>query len=760
MRKARFQTVPEGCPAAKIPAAEMAPAADSSSIIKNSDSDASYFRSLEKAGIFLNEPQIKAVRHFKGPLLTLAGAGSGKTSVLTVRAGYLINIKKVDPGEILLVTFTKKAADEMKERIARLPGITKQSAYKIQTATFHAFFLRLLKSRGYEESILSSERHKQIIIKKLLRKHGIADSYQPETLLAELSAYKMNIIEPEEIPARSTAEKEMKKVFKEYEELKKKNKQMDFDDILMEAYKLLKHNQTLLAALQKRFQYIMVDEFQDTNKLQYELMKMLAQSHQNLFVVGDDDQTIYSFNGARNEFILNFHNEFTEAESVTLNINYRSTASILGLGNEIVKHNKHRKTKTLKSVKESNRRPQYLRPGTPDEEADWIFQDIKEKISTGSYTYRDFAILHRAGSNSRAIFEQLTLKGMPFVNHAAGNRTFYEEWPVKEVVSYLRLALNARDFEAMEDVLPTLYIGRDTGMKHINGEEYLQPKKYPLVHLTSLPNIKPFQSEQVRERIKFIRELKRQEPLIAVKRIRNDFYDKYLEAQGKESETVHQETIKEGLDELEASAKRFSSVYDFIQFIDEMIEKNIEMRELKKDHEADAVSLMTIHRSKGLEFPVVYLIGASEGIIPHSTALDADKMADKPGKDETGEKLLKAVEEERRLAYVAVTRAMEELYISSPAYFRGKKAEVSRFLTEAYGLQQKPGEGPVRERKNIERDLRFKKKEKPKEKVVAWICTGDNCNAWQRADSYQEQVLKEKHCPLCNSAMGRGHKVV
>jgi DNA helicase II / ATP-dependent DNA helicase PcrA len=740
MEQLRIYNKPLGITIDKFPNAAQADTVNSTHIVGNENHDAHFFRSLENEGILLNKPQIEAVRHVDGPFLALAGAGSGKTSVLVCRTGYLVKVQNVDPKQILLVTFSKKAADEMKGRIAELSGLNRHLSNSVQVSTFHSFFLTLLRSRGYSNEIISSDRHRQIILKRLMKEMGISESYQPETLLTLFSYFKVNMLTKEKLAERPDTDKKVMEIYLRYEEWKEKNHKFDFDDILVQAYALLHSKPQLLSLLQNRFQYVMVDEFQDTNLLQYELIKILTHSHQNLFVVGDDDQTIYSFNGARSEFILNFEKEYDCSKTVTLDINYRSTSPIVGLGNEIIKQNEFRKQKHLKSFSNpSTEQPSYLRPSTTDEEANWLVSDIKEKLSKGTHILKDFAILHRTSSNSRAIFEQLVLEGIPFIHYSMNNNLFYEHWAIKPIIDHLKLTINPREFDAMDAVVPTLFISREKGMNFIWNMELKTTKKYPLIHLTSLPGIRTFQAEKVKERIRFLKEIKETEPCQAIKQIRTSFYEKFLETENKHETTMQKEELKEILDELEASAKRFKTIPTFISFIDEMVEHHKMLNQSNKQSEQNVVSLMTIHRAKGLEFKTVYLIGASEGILPHSTALEANKLDSLVSTTNKRLTIQLALEEERRLAYVAVTRAKQELYISSPAYYRGKKTDISRFLIEAFSPEQAKS---------------------ARQMVKAWVCANDICNVWQRITNEQEELVSKKNCPVCKVNMVIGDKVI
>ncbi|WP_246943237.1 UvrD-helicase domain-containing protein [Bacillus pinisoli] len=737
----RLFSYPFGIKNGLTPSAQLAEPTNSSTIISSIETDSSYFRAIEEKGIYLNPSQIEAVRHKDGPLLTLAGAGSGKTSVLVARTGYLIQVHHVHPRNILLVTFSKKAADEMKERISLLPNMNRGQANGVQASTFHSFFLTILRSRGYNEEIISSDRYRQMILKQLMREIGLGDSYQPETLLALFSSYKVNLIE--ELPDKTEEERQIYKLYVRYEDWKARHHKMDFDDILVKSYELLKNNPSLVHLLQSRFHYIMVDEFQDTNLIQYELIKYITNPNQNLFVVGDDDQTIYSFNGARNEFILQFDQEFPNSKTITLDINYRSTSSIVGLGNEVIKHNQYRKVKTLKATKEGSVTPMYSRPSTTDDEAKWIVDNIKEKVQSGKYTYHDFAILHRATSNSRAIFEQLMMEKIPFIYYSGNDKLFYDHWTIKPIIDHLRLTLNPRNFDALDGMITTLYIQREKAMDFIWNQEQNGAKKYPLIHLVNLPGLRSFQVEKIKERIRLLKEFAEVDPVHAIKKLRQTFYDKYLETEGKQQATVQKEDMKEMLDELESSAKRFTKIDDFIRFIEEIVEQHQQMKQGAISN--DSVSLMTLHKAKGLEFRAVFLIGASEGILPHVTALEAGKLEVIGAKGSSVAKdiMERAIEEERRLAYVGVTRAKEELIVLSPAFYRGKKVEVSRFFLEAF---QKEGQ--------------TKTISKESETVLAWICTKEGCIAWQKVTSHEDAQTDKKECPLCHATMKKGAKEI
>ncbi|MEK4344782.1 UvrD-helicase domain-containing protein [Paenibacillus sp. FSL P4-0184] len=765
MNKLLFHNIPLGATGERIPQAAVASAQTSKELVKREEGDSAYFRRLEEGGILLNRPQIAAVRHHKGPLLTLAGAGSGKTSVLICRTGYLLSVRGVSPSQLLLLTFSSKAAAEMRERIALLPGVSTADVARLQARTFHSFFLFFLRRQGLQQEIFSETRRQHILLKQIMRELGLPkDAYPPETLLSLLSSCKMNMGTMEDLPEGTTAEKEMKSILEIYEQWKLDNFKIDFDDVLLIAYRMLKERPELLQELQMRYLYVMVDEFQDTNALQYELVKMVAHPQHNLMVVGDDDQTIYSFNGARSEFILEFEKLYPGARVITLDINYRSGPAIVGLGNGIIKHNTRRRSKTLQAAKGSGSQPRYMRPQTADEEAEQMIEHILNEVSSGKREYSDFAMLYRASSSNRAVLELLLLRDIPYIDYGEG-QLLYEHWLISPVVDHLRLSVNRRNFAAMENILPTLYMNREKGMNHIRQMEARQPKQGPLIHLLSMPGMEDFKGTKLRDRLDLIRNIRELTPIQAIRQIRTQFYDYFIEANERHQATLHRETLKEMLDELESSAARFDSIPAFLDFIDNVTERNEHNRQPGTKEQGNRIALMTIHKSKGLEFPVVFLIGASEGILPHSSALEGDRLKDrKLAAGSSGASSLAALEEERRLAYVAVTRAREELFISSPAQHRGKKAEVSRFMLSAFRSAVSSTAATTVSRTVTTRSLPTSRATTTKTKthvVPVWNCTGNSCPGWTRMKaSGAEDHLTSKPCPLCSSPMAKDQREV
>lgn len=738
----RFLHHPEGSSLKQF-TADLAENKSSIELVGDHEQDSVFFRELESTAIHLNRSQISAVRHGTGPALVLAGAGSGKTRVLTARTAYLIKVRQVPPENIMLVTFSKKAADEMKERLAQMPGLSTKQANAVTSGTFHSIFWKLLKSRGYNQKIISSEKQKQIAIKLLLKEKKLQDAYEPETLLALLSSTKNNALTVSDLPADSMVDREIKTVLQSYEQWKSNHNYFDFDDMLLESYHLLLSDPGLLQSMQNRFQYIQVDEWQDTNPLQYQLVKMMAAPSDHLFVVGDDDQTIYSFNGADQAIIMDFKKRYSKATVFTLDVNYRSSANILGIANQVIARNSVRNKKQLKATKTNSALPLYLRPATTDQEAALVIEQINKLTKEENRSYKDIVILHRTVSSSRAIVDELVRTRIPFVSFSKGD-SFYEQNLVKPVIDYLRLMINPGDTEAIKGITPTLYINRESAIQHIQMEQLIEQIDEPIKHLLSLPGLQEYQKRKLRDRIALISSLKDKEPIEAVRSIRK-FYDEYLQADERSTVTMHKDLMMETLAEIESAANQFSSISDFLQFIDNVIIRHNEMEKLRNNRNVDAVSLMTIHRAKGLEFPVVFLIGASENILPHSSSLQAENRKDLQTDSGHHTKSVAALEEERRLAYVAITRAEEELYISSPSYYRGESVDISRFLLDPFLSGKEKGNSSAPSGKTV--------------KTLVWKCTRSSCICWMRIED-EKKLETDRKCPMCKAPMQQAMKEI
>lgn len=673
----------------RIPCTSIAKNQSSIEIVKDAERDSFFFRSLEKQGIQLNQKQIQAVRTIEGPVITLAGAGSGKTSVLTARVGYMLSVREIHPSNIMMLTFTRKAAEEMKERIEKIPGISLATVNKLITGTFHSVFLRVLRSQGINKKIISNERFKQITIKKILKQLKLDDGYEPESILAMIGYFKNHMLSPNDLPAKTPVDKEIKNIYALYEQWKTENNSIDFDDILVIMYEMLLSNFELREMLQNRVQYLLVDEFQDSSSIQYAILQILAAPHNNIMIVGDDWQSIYGFRGSDPSIILQFPHDYSNCQKVILDTNYRSNPFIVGLGNSIIKHNTKQFNKTLLTHKIEGAKPKYFRPNDSEEEADMIINDVLSQIESGEKQYRDFAVLYRTHAVSRAITDQLVLRDIPFVQYNNKN-LFYDNSYVKPVLDVLRLAIRPKsDFEALKGVCPLLYISKDKimdGVLNSYAIDDIEGETKPLLSYLLKDTLTYQQKERVLLALHTLKECRTKKPAEAIQHIRNGHlqYEQFIKDNRRKTISIHKEMITEALDELESSASSFQTVKDYMLFVEKLQAQYEDMKNLQSQEDKNAISLMSIHGSKGLEFNHVYLIGACEGTIPHKSSLEImDDRIMENGKSKN-EILQELLEEERRLLYVAVTRAKEYLHILSPKMIRGKEVEISHFLHEVF----------------------------------------------------------------------------
>lgn len=641
-----------------------------------------YFQLLSDYGISLNPSQKEAVSTVNGPVLLIAGAGAGKTTALTCRIGYMIHTAKVEPSSILLVTFTKKASVEMVERLARIPGIDRQASREVVSGTYHSVCLRILREQGYDFSVLSSERRKHIMIKTILRKMGLQEEYSAETLASIISNWKNQMIRPAQVEMTNPIMKELKEVYAAYEKMKDEQNLYDFDDMLLETYYLFTYEPSVLEKYQEKFKYILCDEFQDTSYVQYEIIRLLAEPNNNLCVVGDDSQTIYSFRSANYRYMVDFDKFYPTSIRIIMDINYRSVPSIVGIGNNIIHANKKQIKKTLQVVKTQPTPVFYSTPENSEEEADQIITQIKNKQVDGA-SLKDIAIIYRTHATGRAIFDRLVLADIPFVTYGKSNESFYQNTFIRPILALLRVVNNPLDADSTIEAAPVFYISKSDMQQTI--EEVAAshfgnlPKDLFYQALKRLADKKSgFQQRKLLEKVDALKTLTKMTAPQAIREIRKGVigYERQLEVDDRKTLSVHKEVLLEILDEFEQASRGFSDTYSFLSFIQRVEDKNSEMEELRRQPDLEAVRLMTIHASKGLEFQVVYAIGWSEGILPHASSLDTNKKEDSPLEP------IEALEEERRLAYVCVTRAKESLYISAPKRHRDKEIEPSRFIAE------------------------------------------------------------------------------
>lgn len=629
----------------------------------------SYLKELAANGVILDKSQAAAVVETEGALLVLAGAGSGKTRVLTARTAYMLDVKKIDPRTIMLVTFTSKAAGEMKNRLLSYPQIQKEQISRLVTGTFHSIFYRILMfhegNNWSSERLLKKEWQRDKILKEAGREIELSEKeFAYDLALQQIGFWKNSLLFPHEVKPENDWEEKTAFLYKKYEDYKSQKGLFDFDDMLIGCYQLLSCSPSLLELYQNRFQYFLIDEFQDINKVQYELIKLLSDNHKNVCAVGDDDQAIYSFRGSDPSYLLEFEKDFPYAKLVSLEQNYRSSHEIVSAANEMIAKNRVRRVKKMKAQFESSTSPILFFPFDEEEEATMIVTDIQEKIVQGAKP-SEFAILYRTNAGSRAVFERLASSNLPF-KIDLDSEAFYERHIVKSVLSFLTISLDEDDHQALSTILPSLFLSQ-TVLKDLKAESILKDCTY-LEALSHLKTKHAFQEKKLKKAVQLIRSLKFGSPIKAIETIEKDlgFLD-FLKKRGNESN--QQDKGSDDLKDLKVAAKSFPSIQAFLSHSEHMTAMNKEIKNLSK-HFPDAISLSTIHRAKGLEYKNVYIIGAVDGSLPHDYALESSRNGD-----------FAALEEERRLFYVAMTRAKQELFMSVPQNRRGKKAHPSRFLS-------------------------------------------------------------------------------
>lgn len=647
----------------------------SNELILENDQDAPFFRLIEGKGIFLNQEQLEAVRNTEGPQLLLANPGSGKTRVLTTRAGYILyKHPEIKASQLMLITFTSKAANEMKERLKQMDLISEEDIDKMYIGTFHSIFLRMLQSRGYKQKVISSDAFKEIVIKKSLSKLKLEKTLQPETVIAAINNWKNQGLSPDDVETPNTFLCNLVKCFVEYEEWKLENNYIDYEDMLCESLRILRNDEKFRLHLQSYFQYIFIDEYQDSNSIQDDLIREILNVASNVFFVGDPKQTIYSFRNSSSKNIEKLKLNYPNLTINSLRSNYRSSREIVGLTNRLIPASDDNNSV---AVNTEAGYVGYIRPSHPQEEAEWVARHIMDQTCLEHSQLSNYAILYRTHALSRSIVDVLAFYGVPFVIY--GNaQSFYEDNLIKPLVGYLRLTEKPTDVQALVNIASTFYLSKEKVEAAALRYHAYNPTK-PVMNCLFELGLKPFQIKTIKERMALMDRIANYEPVNIIKHLRKSFYDKYIGVSDKNN-TVQKEMMLESLSELESAAKRFQVPGKFLSFIDNVLDMFERMDELKQEPKPDAVRLMTIHQAKGLEFPTVFVIGASENIIPHSSAINADQQEDRLN-IMTKEM---AIEEEKRILFVALSRAENELYISSPKMYHDKQVEVSRFLLEAY----------------------------------------------------------------------------
>ncbi|MED1781971.1 UvrD-helicase domain-containing protein [Brevibacillus fortis] len=624
----------------------------------------------------LHPGQQQAVHATEGPFLILAGAGSGKTRVMTARTTHLICELGVKPNQIMVVTFTTKAADEIRQRIARqLPA---GQARELIAGTFHSIFYRMLlhhqSDRWDQQRLLKKDWQKWRLMREtgaLLGHDDLAALKETEITeaLGIVSRWKNEYILPQEVAYREAsndAEKRAIQLYPLYEATKKKHHWFDFDDMLIGCYEMLRDDPGLLRRYQDRITYVMVDEFQDINRIQYETVKLLAAPQNNLCVIGDDDQSIYGFRGSNPQYILGFTKDFPQASTFTLEVNYRSHSSIVSLGYSLIGHNRERWAKECQSFHREEGDTYLFEPEDEEEQASRIVDEIIHRREQGAIL-GECAILYRTNESARPILERLSEAGIPF-HYTQEEDSFYQRQTVRWTLNYLRLALNPDDTDALKEILSTLYISAEM-WNALRSQAIIEDK--PILHvLPHLTQLKPYQRKHMQQINEILTACKDVPPAQALELIYEDGKLRdYLKKRAKDREDGRERWSDE-LQQILAASKRHASISDFLAYIDQMARQEKEWRTMRPLPD-EAVHVLSIHRAKGLEYDHVFLPDLVEGALPHEYTLDELR------KGGSG-----ALEEERRLLYVAITRARRSLCIGIPRERFGRKTRTSRFIAE------------------------------------------------------------------------------
>lgn len=612
----------------------------------------------------LNKEQQEAVITTEGPLLVIAGAGSGKTKVLTTRIAHLIKNIGVDPSNILAITFTNKAAKEMKERVVNLLG---PIAYQIQISTFHSFGLSVVRDNyellGYKKEFTILDSDDSLLIVKRILKDMNLDSkiYNPRAIRNRISSAKNEMILPDELERFSACDFDEKvvEVYRKYQEKLESNNSLDFDDLLLKPIELFNDHIEVLNEYQERFKYILIDEYQDTNEVQYTLTKLLSKKNKNICVVGDESQSIYAFRGSNYRNILNFEKDYKNAKIILLEQNYRSTKTILNAANDVIKNNKQRKEKNLWTDNEIGDKIIYHKSLDEKEESSYVTGQINELIKSGA-SLNDIVVLYRTNAQSRNIEEAMLRESIPY--KVIGSFYFYNRKEIKDLIAYLKLIYNNDDDVSLTRIINSPK--RGIGAKTL---EQLNIKASVLG--TSLYNV--IDSGKELKFKELIESLKQQSEVLSL----TELVDVVLEKSGLKAELESEASLEaearlENLEEFKSITKNFEERNGIISLSDFLSEISL-VADIEEHKDRDnVITLMTIHSAKGLEFKYVFVIGMEEGIFPHSRSLNNE--------DE--------LEEERRLCYVAITRAKKKLWLVSAKrrvlYGLDNMNPTSRFIKE------------------------------------------------------------------------------
>jgi len=647
----------------------------------------------------LNEKQIEAIKTTEGPLLVIAGAGSGKTRVLTTRIVYLIEEIGISPLHILAITFTNKAAHEMRSRVVDMLG---PSAYKIQMSTFHSFGLTIMrehyKKLGYDKEITILDSDDALsIIKKIIKDKGYDPKiYNPKAIKNKISSAKTERMDFEELSKFSVSDFDEKvvEIYEQYQQKLFKNNSLDFDDLLLKPIELFETYPDVLKEYQERFQYILIDEYQDINEVQYTLTKMLSMKNKNICAVGDESQSIYAFRGSNYKNILNFEKDYPKCKTILLEQNYRSTKTILNAANDVIKNNKQRKEKKLWTENEDGDKIVYKKCLDGFDEAETVADEIEKLILAGE-KLEDIVVLYRTNAQSRSIEEVMLKNNIPY--KVVGSFYFYNRREIKDLIAYLRLIYNSND-----DV--SLIRAINSPKRGIGGKSIED-----LSNRASELGVSMYEAIESSKELKF-KQLIEFFKMESEKLSLTEIVELVLDRSGLKSELENEGTIEaeakiENLEEFKSITKNFEERYGIISLEEFLSEISLVSDIEEHKNNTNVVTLMTIHSAKGLEFKFVFIIGMEEGIFPHSrSTFDPNEL-----------------EEERRLCYVAITRAKNKLWLLGTKrrmlYGMENMNPISRFIEEInskYIEKEKEDVRPNKYDKLIDEDIEYKTGEKVK----------------------------------------------
>lgn len=603
----------------------------------------------------LNPAQMKAITHKSGPCMVLAGPGSGKTTVITKRTEYLIKKYKVNPEEILVITFSKAASKEMRERFHKL---NPEERYPVAFGTFHGIYYGILKwVYKLDAKNIFSEEEKYQLLYQIIEQLSLEMEDEKEfiqDIAGEISVIKNNQLEIGSYESQNCDVNVFRKIYAQYEKERKAKRKIDFDDMLVLTYQLFVNRPDVLRMWQKKYKYILIDEFQDINQVQYDVIRMLAAPENNLFIVGDDDQSIYRFRGARPDIMLDFPKTYPDTKQYILDVNYRSTKAIVNGAARVIRHNKTRFEKKIITLNEQGIPVHIQEVRHPIEESKYVLKEIQNAREQG-IPAKEIAVLFRTNIEARALVETCMEYNMPF-QMKEHFPNLYEHFIGRNLITYMKMALGDRSRKSFLEIMnrPNRYIGRDSVERGEITFESL--RKFYIDKEWMQDRIDQFELD--------LRIIQRMAPYGAIQYIRKHVgYDEFL-AEYAAKRKIKLEELNEILMEIEERAKAFKTIEDWFNHIEEYsaeLKRQIEYHNDKKD----AISLMTMHGAKGLEFDTVFVIGVNEGISPYKKA-------------ETKEEL----EEERRMFYVAMTRAKRRLVISYTKERNGKRMEQSRYISE------------------------------------------------------------------------------